>query len=163
MRHAKAASEADYATDRERPLTARGWEDARGAGPRLAQIVLELGAPAAPLRVLISPSVRTRETWSAIAPAWPQAHSSFEEKLYMAPAETIFEIAMAAGAPTCLIIAHNPGLHHLVQILLTQAHDHSSAARALLQTFPTSTFAAFSLTGEVLEAAGPRLIASNAR
>lgn len=162
MRHAKAASEADYANDRERPLTARGLEDARLASLRLAEIAQELGAPPAPLRVLISPAIRTRETWSAIAPVLPKASFSFEERLYMAPAEAIWEIAMAHGAPACLIIAHNPGLHHLVQILLTQAHDHSGAARTLLQNFPTSTFAAFSLTGELLEAAGPRLIASNA-
>lgn len=163
MRHAKAASEAEYAFDRERPLTARGLEDARAAGRHLAQIAEEIAAPANPLRVLISPSLRTRETWAALAPALPHANFSFEDKLYMAPAEAIWEIAMAAGAPACLIIAHNPGLHHLVQVLLTQAHDHSGAARALLQSFPTSTFAVFALSGEVLEAAGPRLIASNGR
>lgn len=163
MRHAKAASEADYANDRERPLTARGVEDARMAGQQLAHIARDLGTPAAPLRVLISPSLRTRETWAAIAPALPHANFSFEDALYMAPAETIWETAMAARVPNCLIIAHNPGLHHLVQILLTQAHDHSGTARALLQSFPTSAFAAFALNGEVLEAAGPRLIASNGR
>lgn len=162
MRHAKAAPEADYADDRERPLQPRGVEDARLAGLHIAGLDLG-GASLSRLQAMVSTAARARATWQAIAPALPGATPTLHDSLYMAPAETLWAAAQSAAADICLIIAHNPGLHHLVQMLLTQAHDHSAQARALLQNFPTSTFAVFSLSGEVLEAAGPRLLATNIR
>lgn len=160
MRHAKAAPEAGYANDRERPLQARGIEDARLIGRQIAGLT-GLIKPAQALQVLLSPALRTRETWREVAPAFPGADALVIDALYMASAEVLWAAAQSTSCEICLMIAHNPGLHHLVQILLTQAHDHSAPARALMQAFPTSAFAAFSITGEILEAAGPHLLATN--
>lgn len=160
MRHGKAASELDYDSDRDRPLLARGIEEARLAGQQIAAH-LQDGASGAGFQVLVSPAARARQTWLAAAPAFPAAIARFEDALYMASAETIWALAQSCASETCFIIGHNPGLHHLAQMLLIQAHDHSAPARAMMQNFPTSAFAAFALSGDVLEAAGPRLLASN--
>lgn len=161
MRHGKAAPELDHAHDRDRPLQGRGIEEASLAGQQIAAH-LQGGAPGLKFQALVSSARRTRETWQVMDGAFAAPPPRFVDALYMASAQTIWALAQSSAADTCLIIGHNPGLHELVQILLGQAHDHSAPARALMQNFPTSAFAAFALSGEVLEAAGPRLLACNA-
>jgi phosphohistidine phosphatase len=59
-----------------------------------------------------------------------------------------------------VVVGHNPGLGELVSTLVHQAHDGSKLARDLSGHFPTSAFAAFEIRGDLLRAAGPRLIAA---
>jgi hypothetical protein len=48
----------------------------------------------------------------------------------------------------------------LASLLIHQAHDGSKLAREFSSHFPTAAFAAFEVKGELLRAAGPRLLAA---
>ena len=67
LRHGKAEARAASGEDFDRPLTPRGWRDAR----LIANAVAEAGF--APDRAVVSAAVRTRETWEAVAPTFPGA------------------------------------------------------------------------------------------
>jgi len=155
LRHAKAEPEAGYAADRDRPLTPRGREAAREAGRRIA------GLSAKPTVALVSSARRTRETWEEAAAALPGVEARFVDSLYMASPETIWREASASNSACCLIIGHNPGLHELAYMLVAQSFEQSPAARQIRERFPTAGFAAFEVLGDVLEAAGPRLLAAH--
>ena len=60
LRHAKAAVDSDTGEDFDRPLAARGREDA----PVVAQALVDAGAD--PQVVLVSDAKRTRETWALV-------------------------------------------------------------------------------------------------
>lgn len=153
MRHAKAEPEQGYA-DRDRPLTSEGRAAADAAGARMAALGLK------PDLAIVSTALRTRETWIKVSAAFPDLQAIHLDRLYMADPGVIWSEAMHAGARSCLVIAHNPGLHELVRLLLEQSFDSSASARALAERFPPGAFAAFDLEGDVLEAAGSRLLAS---
>ena len=154
MRHGKAVREHEAPTDRARALTERGRADAAAVGAQLAKSGLTIDL------ALVSPAVRTQETFEAVQSTLGPTVSRTIERLYMADAEEIFETALAAGAQRVLVIGHNPGMHDLVRRLIAQAYDHSAVAQDLSAHFPTSAFAAFELSGDVLDAAGPRLLAA---
>jgi phosphohistidine phosphatase SixA len=75
----------------------------------------------------------------------------------MADAETIWAEAQRAKADTVLIVGHNPGLHDLAARLIEQARDRSALARGVSETMPPAAWAAFSVSGGPLAAAGARL------
>ena len=83
LRHAKAAVDSDTGEDFDRPLAARGREDAPVVGKALA----DEGAD--PQVVLVSDARRTRETWGLIAGAFPKAEVRFLKSLYLCPAELL--------------------------------------------------------------------------
>jgi phosphohistidine phosphatase len=111
-----------------------------------------------PDRILVSPALRTRETYEALAQTLA-AKPTFSAALYMASPEAVWDAAVRSGGSTVLVIGHNPGLHELAAGLIAQAHDRSAAGRTLAEHLPTASLAAFSVTGERLDAAGPRLLA----
>jgi phosphohistidine phosphatase len=150
MRHGKAVREAP--SDRERGLAPRGVREAAAAG---AQIV---AAGLTPDRVLVSAAERTRQTYAALA-GDVTAPAEFLEPLYMANAKTIWDAAAASGGRVVLVIGHNPGMHELAIDLVAQSHEKSAATKTIRERFPTSAFAAFSITGDVRHAAGSRLVA----
>jgi phosphohistidine phosphatase len=152
LRHAKAEPDMGRA-DRERRLTAKGRLAAEAAAARMAR-----GVGSTLERALVSSAARTQETWEIVQGALPAVPVVVLDGLYMASAEQIWQTAAESAAQACLVVGHNPGLHELAGLLLAQSHDHSALARDLGQRFPTAAFAAFSLTGDVLEAAGPRLL-----
>lgn len=154
FRHAKTETVRPGQDDRARVLIERGRRDAASAGRALGKLGVAADA------ILISPSARTRETADiALADAsWPRLE--IVDDLYLAEPDAIWAAAMARGAERVLILGHNPGLHELASALLRQAHDKSRAAQELLDGMPTSAFAVFAIDGDVLEAAGPRLISS---
>jgi len=153
LRHAKAEPDLGGRSDQERRLIAKGRQAAEAAAARLAQGV----GPRLQL-ALVSSAARTRETWAIVQAALPTLPARELGGLYMASATQIWDAAAASGAEACLVVGHNPGLHELVRLLLSQTHDHSALSRDLGQSFATAAFAAFGLSGDVLEAAGPRLL-----
>lgn len=155
MRHGKAEPEGGGRRDRDRALTPAGRQAAAATGQRLA------AAAPRPSLALVSGARRTLETWEAIAPALPGVEARTLDALYMAPPERLWDEAEACGAAHVLIVGHNPGLAELVQMLLAQSFESSAAGRALNERFPTSALAGFTLSGDALEAAGPRLIAAH--
>jgi phosphohistidine phosphatase len=153
LRHAKAERPEGAQSDEERRLTGRGRRDAEAAGAAIVAQGL------APTHALISPAARTRET-AELALAGMGAVQTFENSLYHAASVAIWQAFFDIPAERVIIIGHNPGLAELVSMLIAQAHDNSSAARDFMGHFPTAAWAAFELSGEVMRAAGPRLIAA---
>lgn len=150
MRHAKAARAHEAPSDEARALAGRGRRDAAAGGAALRQAGLT------PELALVSTAVRTRETAEeALAGAVPIRH---EDALYHAPPESIWDAFAASDAASVIIIGHNPGMAELAALLLRQAHDGSKLAREFSGHFPTAAFIAFEVRGELMRAAGPRLI-----
>jgi phosphohistidine phosphatase len=111
LRHAHAETGKSGQADAERPLSARGIEEASAAGRWLReQSVL-------PARVLCSPSVRTRQT---LQTALGDVAAADEPRIYEASAgELIALIDDHADAPRLLLVGHNPGFETLVALLAT--------------------------------------------
>ena len=97
LRHAKAESEASSGDDFDRPLAARGRREAQAVGVQLAALGLK------PDIALVSPALRTRETWELVEEAVPGAEVRFDPALYNAEAGKGFFYG-AGGCSTC----HSP-------------------------------------------------------
>ena len=153
LRHAKAVKGSEAPSDEARALTPRGRRDASTAGAALTEHGLK------PSLALVSTSVRTRET-AELALAGLSVETRFEEALYHAAPEGVWDAFAASDAESVLIVGHNPGLAELGSLLIAQAHDNSRAARDFAGNMPTASFVAFEIRGELMHAAGPRLIAA---
>jgi phosphohistidine phosphatase len=133
LRHAKAIPANGGIRDHDRPLEARGRDDAAKMGAYMARHGL------VPDQVVVSPAKRTRETWELIAPAFsPPPPAVFETRLYNATPEAIFDAVKEHGHShrSLLVIGHNPGLHQ-VATLLVAAGDVEARER-LHEALPTS-------------------------
>jgi phosphohistidine phosphatase len=148
FRHAKAVGH-DETPDHERALTARGRRDAATMGRYLASEGLR------PDLVLVSTSLRTRETWDEAAPALGPAEPRLDRALYLAPPNLLLALVQALPdeVSSAMIIGHNPGLEELAS-LLAGFGDRYARAR-LRDKFPTSAVAVLDLPGEHWAGAGP--------
>ena len=135
LRHAKAAADSDAGEDFDRPLAARGREDA----PVVAKALADAGAD--PQVVLVSAAKRTRETWALVAPSFPKAEVRFLQSLYLAAAEDLAEEAEKAGAERVMIVAHNPGLHELAARWSHRNNELEARVRAKYPTCAGAVFA----------------------
>lgn len=151
LRHAKAVRAHEANSDEERGLTGRGRRDAAAAGAAIAAAGLK------PVIALVSSSERTRQT---VEHAALGVETIFEDALYHAAPEGIWDAFSASDAESVVIVGHNPGIGELASMLVHQAHDGSKLAREFSGHFPTAAFAAFEIKGELMRAAGPRLIAA---
>lgn len=133
FRHAKAERGVPGTPDRDRALIERGRKDAAKIGAYMATHHLM------PDRVMMSPSVRTQETWKACASALKKEPGAMSvEKLYDATQHTIFGVIKDApsSAHTLMVIGHNPGLHELALMLI--ASGDVDARERLREKLPTS-------------------------
>lgn len=112
-----------------------------------------------PALALVSSSQRTRETAEHGLQNF-KLEARLEDALYHAEPEGLWDAFVAAEAESVVIVGHNPGIGELASLLIAQAHDGSKLARDFAGHFPTAAFAAFEVRGELLHAAGPRLIAA---
>ena len=124
LRHAKAAVDSETGEDFDRPLAARGREDAS----IVAQALIDAGAD--PQIVLVSDAKRTRETWALVGPAFPKAEVRFLKSLYLSSSETVVTEAEKAGVERVMIVAHNPGLHELASRLAHRNNALETQLRA---------------------------------
>jgi len=141
FRHAKAANRALGGVDAERPLEARGRRDAEVSGLWMATAGL------VPDVVLVSPSARTRETWSAVEACFPSTRVEFLDELYDAAPEDI-EAAIAGPARSAqcmLIVGHNPGMQELAINLLVEGMASCDEIEKVSAGFPTATVAVIDL------------------
>lgn len=153
MRHAKAVRAHESDSDEERGLTGRGRRDAAAAGAAMEDAGLKPGL------ALVSSAQRTRET--AIHGLQNFAlETRFEDALYHASPEGVWDAFVASDADSVVVVGHNPGMGELVSMLVHQAHDGSKLAREFGGHFPTAAFAAFEIKGDLMRAAGPRLLAA---
>ena len=153
LRHAKAVRPHEAENDKARGLTGRGRREAAEAGAAMEAAGLK------PALALVSTAERTRQT-AAQALGGFSLERQFEEALYHAEPESIWDAFAASDAQSVVIVGHNPGIGELATMLVHQAHDGSRMARDLAGHFPTAAFAAFEIRGDVLTAAGPTLLAA---
>jgi phosphohistidine phosphatase len=139
FRHGKAEAESPSGEDFDRRLAVRGVEESALMAAHLA----DLGFT--PDLVLVSPAARTRETWAAAEPHFPQARAQFDRELYHADSGAIRHAAARAGATvrTVMVIGHNPGLQELAVRLLTEGHSPASLVSRATRQFPTAAAAVF--------------------
>lgn len=153
MRHAKAVRIHDAPSDEARGLTGRGRRDAAAAGAAMEDAGLK------PQLALVSTAQRTRETAEHGLQNFA-LERRLEAALYHAAPEGIWDAFASSEADRVIIVGHNPGMGELVSMLIHQSHDRSKLAREFSGHFPTAAFAAFEIKGDLMRAAGPRLIAA---
>lgn len=144
LRHAKSSWDEPASSDFERPLAPRGLKAAPLMGAAMAS------RNWLPDRVLVSPAVRTRETWNLVAPHLPAGvEVAFPDQLYMAASEQILELVRAAPVTTStlLVLGHNPGLEELAA-LLADGGSEAEALGRMAEKFPTAALARFEFQGK---------------
>lgn len=104
-RHAKSSWDDPLTPDHDRPLNERGKAAAADLGVWLAS------RGYAPQEVLCSDALRTRKTWSGIAPALPGAPElHLKPALYHAGPDVMLAVLRHAQADCVMMIGHNPGI-----------------------------------------------------
>lgn len=140
LRHAKSCWDDPSLSDADRPLNRRG----RNAAELIAALIADRGLR--PALVLVSSSLRTRQTWEAIAPALPGVAVSIEPGLHAARRDEIMSRLrrLDAALDSVMVIAHNPGLERLADSLVEDSGEPEALAR-LAAKFPTAALAEIDL------------------
>ena len=111
LRHAKSSWNEPGMMDHDRPLNARGKQDA----PHIGQLLREQRL--LPDLILSSTAKRARSTAKRVV-SGGELHCTPQllEQLYLAPAETYIEVLRKQPSEfnLILVIGHNPGLEELV-------------------------------------------------
>lgn len=132
IRHAKSDWKSDVDSDFERPLNRRGKSD----GPRMAEWLASQSDPAS--WIWTSDAVRARATARFVAKGFAAVAAPVVEdhRLYEASAETLLEVIRETPEESAAVavIAHNPGMTYLVNLL---------AGRAVTDNLPTFGLARF--------------------
>ncbi|HSY04512.1 MAG TPA: histidine phosphatase family protein [Steroidobacteraceae bacterium] len=115
MRHGDARWKDAGLSDLERPLNRRGVGAAEAMAQRLHALEL------VPDLLLVSPARRTQQTAEIVARelAIPARRVVRNEALYLASAADLLKVVQATGPRVAhlLLVAHNPGLSELLQLL----------------------------------------------
>lgn len=115
-RHAKSAWDDPSMADHDRPLNDRGKIAAADLGQWLAS------RGYVPQEVLCSDALRTRKTWSGVAPALPGTPVlELKPALYHAGPDVMLAVLKHASADTVMMIAHNPGIAEFAAKLVATA------------------------------------------
>lgn len=139
LRHAKSSWDDPALADFDRPLAPRGLKAAPLMGRELAR------RDWLPDLALVSPALRTRETWRLVSAELPaRVPVEFAEGLFDATAGDILaEVQQAMASAGCLLVlGHNPGLEDLARRLAGPRSD-AGARRKLEEKFPTGALARF--------------------
>jgi phosphohistidine phosphatase len=141
LRHAKSSWDDPTLADHDRPLSARG----RRAAKLMAEHLRREGI--APELVLCSPSRRTRQTLTRIAPAGlgENVDVQIDSELYTASAAKLLEVLheVPDEVESVMLIGHNPGIQDLA---LSLARGGSEVVR-VRSKFPTAALATLELDG----------------
>ena len=114
-RHAKSSWDDPLMSDHDRPLNERGKVAAADLGQWLAS------RGYVPSEVLCSDAVRTRATFSGIAPALPGAPVlDLKPALYHAGPDVMLAVLRHATADTVMMIGHNPGIAEFAHRLVSK-------------------------------------------
>jgi phosphohistidine phosphatase len=113
-RHAKSSWDDPNTPDHDRPLNERGKAAAADLGSWLAS------RGYVPQQVLCSDALRTRKTWSGIAPALPgNTVLQLKPALYHAGPDVMLAVLRHAQGDTVMMIGHNPGIAEFARRLVT--------------------------------------------
>jgi phosphohistidine phosphatase len=139
LRHAKSSWDDSARADFDRPLAPRGLKTAPLIG---REIALRGWLPDL---ALVSPALRTRDTWRLVAAELPgPTPAQFAEELYEAAPAAILARVRQARATCLLVIGHNPGLQHFALRLAGPGSDES-VFKKIETKFPTAALARFTL------------------
>jgi phosphohistidine phosphatase len=119
-RHAKSSWDDPLTPDHDRPLNERG----KAAAADLGQWLASRGY--VPDEVLCSDALRTRKTFSGIAPALPGTPMlELKPALYHAGPDVMMAVLHHAVGQTVMMIGHNPGIAEFAHRLV--AHTPAAA------------------------------------
>lgn len=141
LRHGEAAP-VGLGGDMERPLTAKGEQDAHAAGLALARLGLK------PEVALVSPARRAQQTWAAAALTLEGCPARSERGLLHVGAQAVLAVAGAAGADAVLVVGHNPGLADLADRLARRAGPCAATAALKANGFAPASAAVFTCAGD---------------
>ncbi|WP_374372811.1 histidine phosphatase family protein [Tabrizicola sp.] len=114
-RHAKSSWDDPMTPDHDRPLNDRGKAAAADLGQWLAS------RDYIPGEVLCSDALRTRKTFSGIAPALPGAPVlELKPALYHAGPDVMMAVLRHATAEVVMMIGHNPGISEFAARLVAR-------------------------------------------
>ncbi|SFT73823.1 histidine phosphatase family protein [Mesorhizobium sp. YR577] len=155
LRHAKSSWGDPDLDDFDRPLSPRGLDAAPLMGKAIA------ARNWLPQMALVSPSVRTRETWRIVAAQSPRfIEPTFRDTLYEASAgQLLAEVRHAPEEITSLILlGHNPGMQDFATLIAGEGSDET-AMQQLRKKFPTAGLARLEFDGrwDELRAGAARL------
>ncbi len=123
-RHAKSSWDDPMMADHDRPLNDRGQAASAELGAWLAS------RGYIPDEVLCSDALRTRKTWSGLAPALPGTPIlELKPALYHAGPDVMLAVLRHAKGDTVMMIGHNPGIAEFAQRLVAHAPQHTDFAR----------------------------------
>jgi phosphohistidine phosphatase len=129
MRHGDARWKDTGISDLERPLNRRGT----GAAEAMARRLLELEL--VPDLMLVSPARRAQQTAEVVARelSIPPRRVLREEKRYLAAARDLLQVVQNAGPRIAhlMVIAHNPGVSELMQLLVPKGSGSGLATAAV--------------------------------
>lgn len=135
LRHAKSDWEASDKRDFDRGLNARGRRGAALMGAHVREHGVSWD------RLVASPARRVALTLESAAigptPEW-------DERLYLAPADTILDILRECDGDAVLIAGHNPGLGDTILELVAPSRENALFDEAKVK-FPTAAFAVLDL------------------
>lgn len=140
LRHAKSDWSDHDKRDFDRGLNERGRQGARLMGRHIRSEGTQWSL------IRASSAERVRRTVEA---ALPGAEIAFDQRLYLASAETMAELIadLPDEADAVLLVAHNPGLQDLILKLV--APDRENALfDAAKEKFPTASYAVIELPAE---------------
>jgi phosphohistidine phosphatase len=136
FRHAKAERSFPGASDIDRALAPEGRADAAVMGAYMARHDVR------PDRVLVSPAVRTRQTWDVVRPAFAAAPPvDVVDRIYDATPQALSAVIAEApdSARALMLVGHNPGLQELAAMLV--ATGDIETRERLRESLPTSGLA----------------------
>lgn len=115
-RHAKSSWDDPLTPDHDRPLNERG----KAAAADLGQWLSSRGY--IPDEVLCSDALRTRKTFSGIAPALPATPVlELKPALYHAGPDVMLAVLRHAKGEVVMMIGHNPGIAEFAARIVAQA------------------------------------------
>lgn len=153
LRHAKSSWADPALADFDRPLAERGVKAAMLMGRQLA------ARDWLPEMALVSPALRTRETWRLVsAELSTPASVEFADALYAASvADILGQIRhVMAKTDTLLVLGHNPGLEDFARTLASPRSE-AEALRRLGEKFPSAALARFVFDGNWADLSSARL------
>ena len=135
LRHAKSDWDDMSTRDFDRGLNDRGRRGAKLIGDHIREHGVKWDI------MVASPAERVRRT---VEHAFPGEEPEFDERLYLASSETIFETITdhAGDANTLLVVGHNPGLQEVLFDLVKPENENELFDTASAK-FPTATYAVF--------------------
>lgn len=135
LRHTKSDWPAGR-VDRDRPLAIRG----RRAAPLMGRFLIDRGY--VPDRVVVSPAVRTVETWALASAGLARLPGAEQDgRIYEAPAWMLANVIRETDEDvgTLLLVGHNPGIETLAEELI--AHGSRDQRQRLSRKYPTGGLA----------------------